>query len=192
MNRNNARALTSALFGGIVAGTLLTAGTSSATSPWEPYTASYGPEVTEDFCDVSGLDVEQEGEVTAALYRTKTKGPDQLGHWFDWETYTETWTNLANDQFVTVTGTFRGGELRVTDNEDGTVTALVQNTGTQRVYDQDGHLLARAAGQFRITVVFDDAGTPGDPSDDVPLSFSNPTSRGLVYDFCGVVVPAIT
>ena len=78
MNRNQARALTSALFGGILAGTLLTAGASSATSPWEPYTFHYGPQVTEDFCDVSGLDVEQEGEVTAGLYRTKTTGPDGL------------------------------------------------------------------------------------------------------------------
>ena len=192
MNRNQARALKSALFGGILAGTLLTAGASSATSPWEPYTFSYGPEVAEDFCDVSGLDVEQEGEVTAGLFRTKTKGPDGLGHWFDWETYSETWTNLANGRYVTVAGSFRGGELSVTDNGDGTVTALVQNTGTNRVYDQAGNLLAMSAGLFRLTVVFDDGGTPGDPSDDSPLSFSNPTSRGLVYDSCDVFVPAIT
>lgn len=192
MNRNQARALKSALIGGILAGTLLTAGASSATSPWEPYTFSYGPEVTEDFCDVSGLDVEQEGEVTAGLFRTKTKGPDGLGYWFDWETYSETWTNLANGRYVTVAGSFRSGELSVTDNGDGTVTALVQNTGTNRVYDEAGNLLAMSAGLFRLTVVFDNGGTPGDASDDFPLSFSNPTSRGLVYDACDVFVPAIT
>jgi hypothetical protein len=192
VNRNQARALTSALFGGILAGALFTAGAASATSPWEPYTFSYGPEVTEDFCGVSGLDVEQQGEVTAGLSRTTTKGPGGLGYWFDWETYSETWTNLANGRYVTVAGSFRGGEHSVTDNGDGTVTAVIQNTGTNGVYDQAGHLLAMRAGLFRITVVFDDGGTPGDASDDSPLSFSNPTSRGLVYDLCDVAIPAIT
>ena len=191
MNRKQARVLTSALFGGILAGALLTAGASSATSPWEPYTGSYGPQVWEDFC-VSGLDVEQEGEVTAGLSRTKTKGPGGLAYWFDWETYSETWTNLANGRYVTVAGSFRGGAHSVTDNGDGTFTVVIQNTGTSRVYDQGGNLLAMSAGLFRLTVVFDDGGTPGDASDDSPLSFSNPMSRGLVYDFCDVSVPAIT
>ena len=131
MNRSQARALTSALFGGILAATLLTAGASSATSPWEPYTFAYGPQVTEDFCDVPGLDVEQEGEVTAGLNRTKTKGPDGLVYFFDWETYSETWTNLANGRYVTVAGSFRGGAHSVTDNGDGTFTVVVQNTGSE-------------------------------------------------------------
>ena len=93
---------------------------------------------------------------------------------------------------MSVTGTFRGGELSVTENGDGAVTVLIQNTNTNRVYDQAGNLLAMSAGLFRITVVFDDGGTPGDPLDDFPLSFSNPTSQGLVYDLCDVLVPAIT
>jgi hypothetical protein len=192
VNRNPARAWISALFGGVLVGAVLTAGPSSASSPWEPYTFSYGPEVSEDFCDIPGLDVEQRGDVTAGLSRTKTKGRGGLGYWFDWETYSETWTNLANGHYVTVAGSFRGGEHSVTDNGDGTVTAVVQNTGTTRVYDQAGTLLAMSAGLFRITAVFDDGGTPGDASDDTPLSFSDPTTRGLAYDFCAVSVPAIT
>ena len=131
--------------------------------------------------------------MTAGLFRTKTTGPDGLGYWFDWETYSETWTNLANGRYVTVAGSFRGGELSVTDNGDGTVTAVVQNTGTNRVYDQAGNLLAMSAGLFRLTVVFDDGGTPGDRLGRLAaLSFSNPTSRGLVYDFCDAFVPAVT
>jgi hypothetical protein len=103
------------------------------------------------------------------------------------------YTNLANDNAVTEVVTGMSRDLRVTDNDDGTLTILVLSTGNVVVYGPDGKAIARNPGQVRFELVVDHGGTPTDPSDDEFLDFRLvKESTGRTDDFCAAVVPVLT
>jgi hypothetical protein len=164
---------------------------SAAPSKWETDHTEYG-DLSEDFCGVSGLTVQLEG-VADGRFRATEHGSDGVAYYFDFEDVTETYTNVATGDFVTVIYSFRNVDLHVTDNGDGTQTILVQGSGNFYYYNEDGQLIGHDAGLSRFEVLFDDAGTPTDRSDDVFLDF-----LGFVKDvgtpggdFCATVVQAI-
>ncbi len=150
------------------------AGPASATpSQWESYHFEYGgPDgLNEDFCGVPGLTLQQEGAVDGRE-RTTTHGPDGLSYYYDHAIqYTDTWTNVETGESVTDVGSYRGGALHVTDNGDGTLTVIVQNTGHSSMYNEDGQRIYHSAGVFRFELLFDHAGTPTNPDDDEFLAF---------------------
>lgn len=161
---------------------------SAAPSKWEPVHEVFGPEVTEDFCEVPGLTVEQTVVVDGRA-RTATHGPDGLSHMYEFVTDTVTTTNLATMDFVTRVATQQFHDVRVTDNGDGTLTVRQQATGTIIFYDQDGQVLSRGAGQFAFEFLIDHAGTPSDPSDDVFLGFQRVVRQvGKQVDICDAAV----
>ncbi len=168
---------------------------SAAPAKWQPYHFEYGGAdgFNEDFCGVTGLTVQQEG-VVDGRERYVAHGPDGLPYYYDHATvYTDTWTNVATGDFVTDVGSYRGASIRVTDNGDGTYTVLFQYNGTDFIYNEDGRLIGHEAGLIRIKLLFDDAGTPTDPSDDESLAFLGLVKRTSPHDdfFCTTIVQAI-
>ena len=84
-------------------------------------------------------------------------------------------------------------DLRITVNDDGTLTILVLATGNATVYGPDGKAIARNPGQVRYEVLLDYNGTLADPFDDVFLEFLGQVkgSTGRNDDFCEAVLPIL-
>ena len=78
----------------------------------------------------------------------------------------ESYTNTLNGKSLTFDTTSRGGDQKVVDNGDGTLTITFKSTGRTFVYGPDGERLFVDAGQFLGQFVVDHGGTPGDPDDD--------------------------
>ena len=182
--------MTVAVLAGLTAPLLGIGAASAAPSTWEAFNDS-GSSEFQDFCGVTGLTVEN-SYVAGGRFRTTARGPDGLSHYAEISQSTDRWTNVATGEYVTFVFLFRAIDRSVTDNGDGTLTETVQTTGTGAVYNQDGQQIARAAGVlFHFQVLFDDAGTPTDPSDDVFLDLILLDSVGTGFDFCSVIVEAI-
>lgn len=79
-------------------------------------------------------------------------------------------------------------DVRVTNNGDGTFTALYQIPGPERIYGPDGQLLNTSGGTIRFAAIIDYGGTPSDPSDDVFISEEFVSDHGgqpqAPFDFC--------
>jgi hypothetical protein len=189
MTRFHAMTVTGTVLAGLALPFCATGPASAAPSPWETYQEAYGPEVTENFCDVDGLALAQQG-VADGRFRTTTHGSDGLDYYYDRAHFSDTWTNLATGELVTIDGFYKGGAKQITDNGDGTLTILIQNTDNT-VYRADGQVIARDTGVFRYELLFDHAGTPTDPSDDVFLEFRIVKATGQQPDFCTTIVQAI-
>jgi hypothetical protein len=98
-------------------------------------------------------------------------------------------TNQSTGESLTHEGTVLGKDVHVTDNGDGTITIVRLNTGNVTTYDESGKAVARDPGQLRERLVFDLAGTPDDPEDDVLVSYYEvlKESTGRNDDLCAVV-----
>jgi hypothetical protein len=91
-------------------------------------------------------------------------------------------------------------DLKATDNGDGTVTVLTQQTGLAReVRLSDGTLVVKNVGRVLIERVFSGASTPDDPTDDLVLServvsLSGQQSNGEqdIEFFCTEIVEGLT
>jgi hypothetical protein len=152
-----------------------------------------GTFIEEDFCEVSGLDV-QGDFVFDNRFLVNPHGPDGLIYFHENFRVTTVYTNLANDNPVTEVVKGVGKDLRVTDNGDGTLTILQLSTGNATVYGPDGKAIGRNPGQVRFEFVVDHGGTPTDPSDDVFVEGSERMvkgSTGRSDDFCETVVPVL-
>jgi hypothetical protein len=149
-------------------------------------------DIIEDFCDSPGLTVQLDS-TTEARFMLIPHGPDGLGYGLEHLKITNVFTNLANSNAVTEENTILSKDLRVTDNGDGTLTILVLATGNAVVYGPDGKAIARNPGQIRFEILVDDAGTPGDPTDNEFLEFLGivKESTGRSDDFCAAVVPVL-
>jgi hypothetical protein len=149
-------------------------------------------ETINDFCEVPGLTV-QVDTVEDGRFLFNPHGPDGLAYGHANVSFTNVFTNVANDNTVTSVGKVVDKDLRVTDNGDGTLTILVLTTGPAAVYGPDGKAIARNPGQVRFEVLVDDGGTPTDPSDDEFLEDLGPVkgSTGRTDDFCAAVVPVL-
>jgi hypothetical protein len=149
-------------------------------------------ETISDFCGVSGLTVQLDN-VADGRFLFNPHGPDGLGYAHANVSFTNVFTNVANDNTVTVVGKVVDKDLRVTDNGDGTLTILVLSTGSAAVYGPDGKAIARDSGQVRFEFLVDHGGTPTDPFDDEFIKdlglVKGPTGR--TDDFCAAVVPVL-
>jgi hypothetical protein len=149
-------------------------------------------EIIDDFCDVAGLTVQFDSTVEERRMQN-THGPDGLVYFLEHARATAVYTNLANGNAVTEVVTTVFTDLRVTDNNDGTLTILVLGTGNAVLYGPDGKAIARNPGQIRFEIVVDHGGTPTDPSDDEELDFRLvKESTGRTDDFCAAAVPVLT
>jgi hypothetical protein len=94
---------------------------------------------------------------------------------------------------VTVVASYRYRDHKVTDNGDGTLTETVQTTQNAVFYNQDGERIGGVAGLlFHFQLLFDHAGTPTDPSDDVFLEFLGELkTAGKMLDGCAVIDESI-
>jgi hypothetical protein len=146
--------------------------------------------VVEDTCDVPGFTTRVDG-VVDLRFRLNSRGADRLAYLNEHRTQTLVFTNLATGEFVTIENRENGNDIRATD-EDGILTYMVAHTGTSVMYDMDGKVIARDSGQSRLKVLFDDAGTPTDPTDDVFLDAIPLKDTGLPsIDYCSETVHAI-
>jgi hypothetical protein len=179
-----------AVLAGVVMPAVVVGGAASAApSMWEGFHFE-AAQTHEDFCGVSGLTVD-ETFVADGSFRTTTRGPDGLSNFVEFDDSTDTWTNRATGETVTVLQSTKFVDRKVTDNGDGTLTVLSEFVGTV-VYYQDGQPIARAAGILvRFEFVFGHAGTPTDPSDDVFLEGRQFEGAGRMVDFCATIVQAI-
>jgi hypothetical protein len=164
---------------------------SAAPSPWQPVHEE-ASEVIEDLCpNLTVL-----WEITAdGMWRYTTRGPNDLPLYEEHVNDIEVYTNLANNESVTVLGTRLEHPLNVTDNGDGTLTYLYVHTGQSVMSADDGQTITRLfTGSIVIEKTFDHAGTPTDPSDDqfVGLNFPNGfNSTGPSADFCTALLQAV-
>jgi hypothetical protein len=150
-------------------------------------------EIIEDFCDVAGLTVEADRTVDLRRMQN-THGPDGLVYFLQHFRVATVYTNVANGNSFTEVETTLGKDLRVTDNDDGTLTILVLATGNLVAYGPDGKAIARNPGQVRFEILVDHGGTPTDPSDDEVLADLGVVkgSTGRSDDFCQAAVPALS
>ena len=151
-----------------------------------------GEFVEEDFCDVTGLDVNVAFSLDISV-QAVPHGPDGLVYFLQHGTRTEVITNLANGKSVSSVANGVEKDLHIRDNGDGTLTILILATGNAVVYGPDGKAIARNPGQVRIEALIDHGGTPNDPSDDEFLAFRLVKgSTGRSDDFCEAAVPALS
>ncbi|TWP49081.1 hypothetical protein FKR81_25760 [Lentzea tibetensis] len=121
-----------------------------------------GSDVIEDFC--GDLEVRFTFD-DRGTFLFNQQGRDRLAHSHVNLHGTASWTNLANGRTLTHVYHVTEKELKVTDNGDGTLTLLVQASGSTKFIGPDGQVL-NDPGQFRFELLFDHNGTPADPSDD--------------------------
>jgi hypothetical protein len=150
-------------------------------------------EIIDNFCDVAGLTVQRDSTIDLRSMQNP-HGADGLIYLLDRVRVTSVYTNVANGNAVTEVETVVSKDLRVTDNDDGTLTILVLVTGNAVAYGPDGEAIARNPGQIRFEVLVDHGGTPTDPSDDEFLEFLGlvKESTGRTDDFCAAEVPVLT
>jgi len=182
--------MTAAVLAGLTVPLLGIGAASAAPGMWEAFHDPGGTDIQEDFCGVAGLTVEN-SYVVDGRFRTSTRGADGLSYYAQIAQSTDYWTNVATGEYVTFEMSYEYFDHKVTDNGDGTLTETVQTTGTGALYDQDGQQIARTAGLlFHFQLVFDHAGTPTDPSDDVFLEFIPLETAGTDFG-CEVIAEAI-
>jgi hypothetical protein len=150
-------------------------------------------EIVEDFCDVPGLTVRLD-RVLDGKFLAKTRGPDDEPFIVEHQTLDDVWTNPANGNAVTVRSNGIAKIHELTVNPDGTISVIQLATGNFVAYGPDGKAIARNPGQVRVELLFDDAGTPDDPFDDVFLGVVRVVkeSTGRSDDFCAAAVPVLT
>jgi hypothetical protein len=174
-----------ALAGGAACG--LAAPASAASGPVElpgTYVEHWLDEVDEvfpdgdpRFCGDLGFDVVHHVEASGTFIGT-LRGD---GFWYfgDRSRGVETMTNPETGHVFRQEFTGTGRDQQVVDNGDGTLTVTVQLTGPSRYY-LDGQKLFIDTGMVRFSVLVDQNGTPGDPTDDTELGFVGPyTVTGL-------------
>jgi hypothetical protein len=149
-------------------------------------------EIFTDFCDEPGLTVRFD-TVADGHVHVVTRGRDGLAYFAAQIKQDEVVTNLANGNTVRSRSTFVDKDLRVTDNNDGTLTILILTTGNAVLYGPDGKVIARNPGQSRVEILVDHGGTPTDPEDDEFLEFLGVVkeSTGRTDDFCEFAVPML-
>ncbi|HEX6657131.1 MAG TPA: hypothetical protein VF065_03560 [Ilumatobacter sp.] len=166
---------------------VLTGATTAAGAPLEQGRFhDSGSELLEDFC---GIDVVHTWDVSGSFLGV-TLGSDGLVHFRDSVRGSNAWTNTETGRSYTGLFTTASHDLEVTDNGDGTLTIMIQGSGSERWYDGDGTLVLRNPGLTRWEILVDHAGTPSDPFDDEFIEFlgdvKGSTGRNDTegHDFC--------
>jgi hypothetical protein len=145
-----------------------------------------GTFVIEDFCGVAGLTVSDEF-VFEGMFRIVQHGPDGFEYFAERLKETEVLTNLANGKTVTLVNVLGAGkDLKLTDNGDGTLTAITFGTGNTVLYGADGKAIARNPGQSRFELLID---LSDGELINIELILG---STGRNDDICGAAVEALT
>ena len=196
MTRTRGMTLAAALMAGLAVPAFSLAAPASAApagnGPWhtmyeEPFT-----DTIQDFCDVPGLTVTYTFGGVNQIRDFRTLGPDGFPYETYWYTADELYTNVATGETVTDAVTYHNADIRLIDNGDGTFTRIVTSKGNGVLYSDTGQVLARHAGQYSYSVMYNFNGTPSDPFDDFKVG--RPTELKYVgnqYDSCAVIVGAI-
>lgn len=145
--------------------------------------------VVNDFCGVTGLDVQ--GHVTnEGRFLTRLVGKDSIFYYMDHVRTVLEWTNLDTGQQATdISRNVTSKDLRITVNDDGTITIVELFTGPDALYGDNGKLIAKNDGQIRLQTVLDYHGTLSDPSDDTFVSEKQIFgSTGTNDDFCAAIL----
>lgn len=148
-----------------------------------------GTFIHQNFCGVAGLTVRDEFVIDGRVGAV-SQGPDGFAYFLEHRKETSVVTNLATGKFVTFDiKAVVTRDLKVTDNDDGTLTVLVLGTGNFVVYGQDGKAIARNPGQSRFEFLIDHGGTPLDPFDDEVIDVELVKgSTGRTDDICAAIL----
>ena len=126
-----------------------------------------GSELLEDVCAV---DVVFAWDVSGSFHGVP-HGSDGLVHYRDSVRGSETYTNTVTGRSYTLQFSGAHRDHEVTDNGDGTLSIIIQGSGSEKWYDGDGQLVLRNPGMTRGEILVDNAGTPSDPFDDEFIEF---------------------
>jgi hypothetical protein len=152
----------------IVCGALLLAMTAVAPASAAPIEHGHfedaGTGVIEDFCG-SGDDVHFDFQVWGS-FQYRENQLSGLPYFRETSHLTNTLTNLSNGKLIRHDIELQHKDVQVTDNGDGTLTITIRETAGDRWFDASGKLVFQDSGGTWFTILVDDAGTPGDPSDD--------------------------
>jgi len=127
-------------------------------------------ELIEDFCGIDGFDVTHTREFSGSFTAT-TRGPDGFVQVRDSVRETNTYLNPETGKSLTVLHLGHGHDMSITDNGDGTLTVIFQNSGQDSWFDGNGQKVLSVAGVTRDEFLIDNNGTPHDPSDDQFLEY---------------------
>jgi hypothetical protein len=141
----------------------------SAPAAARPFEQGRFHDVFTDFFDCDGTPTRVDGDVSGNFNAVVHQG---LVRFRESIHATLVYTNLDTMGTFTEISTTNRRDAQVTDNGDGTLTIVVQATGSLRLYDSDGNFVLADPGQVRFQFMVDHGGTPGDPSDDVEIEGS--------------------
>ena len=176
----------------LATGLLLGASPATAAPPDRSTDPIDGTFTVNDFCDTDGLTVElvRSGEERVQVME---RGPNSPAYFLSHVTVESVFTNTATGAFFTTREVVSFKDLHVTDNGDGTLTAVNFGTGFAMMFGPDGRIIGKDTGQTRWESVIDLNGTPDDFSDDELISEEVLLgSTGTNDDFCEVAVGALT
>ena len=146
--------------------------------------------VEHNFCGVSGLDVEVDATADGRFLE-RLQGRESIFYYMDRVRSEVVLTNVGTGQQATdISRHVTRKDLRITVNEDGTITITSLFTGQEALYGDAGKLIAKGDGQVRFSQVIDYQGTLSDPEDDIPLTEPELIfgSTGTNDDFCAAIL----
>lgn len=146
--------------------------------------------VETDFCGVSGLTVEHNITVDGR-FLARLQGRDSIFYGMDNTRVVDELTNVDTGQHATdIQPRTTSKDLKITVNDDGTITIIQLLTGGGRLLGDDGQLIAKGSGQVRFELVIDYMGTLSDPTDDVLVSDRQLIfgSTGTNDDYCAAIL----
>ena len=153
------------------------AGTAERGKYVEPY---------DDTFNACGTMVEASGTI-AGHYVGQLRGDDPVPFYVDHFVDRTTYTNLGTHRSYTTVNRVTHLDRSFEQIDETTIRITFQEPGTFTVYDGNGALYYRQAGQQRYDIVIDTKGTEDD-EDDVVLDFNYETHGHFVdNDFCADV-----
>lgn len=127
-----------------------------------------GSEDIEDFCGSSGT-VTRTFEVHFS-FLVNPRGKDGIPYFLENLQGTETFARPSTGGGLRHEFRVTNKDQKIIDNGDGTLTILVQSTGSDKFYWLHGPRFI-SAGLVSFEILIDHGGTPTDPSDDEFLDF---------------------
>ena len=112
--------------------------------------------------------IRHDGRSNARL-QTRTRGTDGPEYFSIRYNTGDVYTNVDTGESFTGTTSVREADLRVTENGDGTITAVATTRAITKFHDPSGALIGIDAGRITSTYLID-LMDPVDPEDDVVLA----------------------
>lgn len=187
--RRSASIFKAAVLAGVIAAFPGFVGAASAASNWQD--SHYSDKYTQhNACGVSGFTVKFQ-ETLDGRFRFSARGPERLPHLMAHATVVQVATNPANGKSVTAVQSRNANSLDVTDNGDGTSTAIRLIVYRTVMYAESGETIGHLTGQARLKLLIDNGGTPTDPYDDQIISGKPIKIVEHGDDYCTILIGAI-